>query len=167
MAALDDAGFRARFSGSPVKRIGRDRFARNVAVAIGNSADPALRREQGGDLRRSFAAAIGQLEHDELVRRLTGRGCIFSGYATPSDVLADPAAAANGYLMAHPTQTGLRLGAPPVQFDDTAPQIRRPAPGIGQHSDEILAELPYTGDDAAAFLASRAVAGDPAVTPPR
>ena len=43
LAALDDAGFRALFSGSPIKRIGRDRFVRNVAVAVGNSADPALR----------------------------------------------------------------------------------------------------------------------------
>ena len=42
LARLDDAGFRALFSGSPVKRIGRDRFLRNVAVAIGNSGDPAL-----------------------------------------------------------------------------------------------------------------------------
>ena len=42
LAALDDAGFRTLFSGSPVKRIGRDRFVRNVAIAIGNSADPAL-----------------------------------------------------------------------------------------------------------------------------
>ena len=42
LAALDDAGFRARFSGSPIKRIGRDRFVRNVAYAIGNSGDPGL-----------------------------------------------------------------------------------------------------------------------------
>ena len=42
LAALDDAGFRARFSGSPIKRIGRDRFVRNVAYAIGNSGDEAL-----------------------------------------------------------------------------------------------------------------------------
>ena len=42
LAALDDAGFRARFAGGPVKRIGRDRFVRNVAVAIGNSGDAAL-----------------------------------------------------------------------------------------------------------------------------
>jgi epoxyqueuosine reductase len=42
LAALDDAGFRARFSGSPVKRIGRDRFVRNVLYAIGNSGDPGL-----------------------------------------------------------------------------------------------------------------------------
>jgi epoxyqueuosine reductase len=43
LATLDDAGFRALFTASPVKRIGRDRFVRNVLVAIGNSADPALR----------------------------------------------------------------------------------------------------------------------------
>ena len=42
LAALDDASFRALFSKSPVKRIGRDRFVRNVLYAIGNSGDPAL-----------------------------------------------------------------------------------------------------------------------------
>ncbi|MGE4528314.1 MAG: tRNA epoxyqueuosine(34) reductase QueG [Rhodospirillaceae bacterium] len=42
LAALDDAAFRARFSGSPVKRIGRARFVRNVLIAIGNSGDAAL-----------------------------------------------------------------------------------------------------------------------------
>jgi epoxyqueuosine reductase len=42
LVALDDAGFRARFAGSPIKRIGRDRFVRNVLYAIGNSGLPAL-----------------------------------------------------------------------------------------------------------------------------
>ncbi|MGH6955945.1 MAG: tRNA epoxyqueuosine(34) reductase QueG [Caulobacteraceae bacterium] len=42
LAALDDAAFRALFSKSPVKRIGRDRFVRNVLYAIGNSGDPSL-----------------------------------------------------------------------------------------------------------------------------
>jgi len=42
LARLDDAAFRARFAGSPVKRIGRDRFVRNVMVAVGNSADRSL-----------------------------------------------------------------------------------------------------------------------------
>ncbi len=41
-AALDDAAFRALFSGSPIKRIGRNRFIRNLCIAIGNSATPAL-----------------------------------------------------------------------------------------------------------------------------
>jgi epoxyqueuosine reductase len=39
LARLDDAAFRARFTKSPVKRIGRDRFVRNVLIAIGNSND--------------------------------------------------------------------------------------------------------------------------------
>lgn len=43
LAVLDDAGFRALFSGSPIKRIGRDRFVRNVLYAIGNSGDASLR----------------------------------------------------------------------------------------------------------------------------
>ena len=42
LAALDDAGFRARFAGSPIRRIGRDRFLRNVLYAIGNSGLPML-----------------------------------------------------------------------------------------------------------------------------
>ena len=42
LAALDDAAFRKLFSGSPVKRTGRDRFMRNVLIAIGNSGDAAL-----------------------------------------------------------------------------------------------------------------------------
>jgi len=48
LAALDDAGFRAHFSGSPIKRIGRDRFVRNVAYAIGNSGDAGLRPVAAG-----------------------------------------------------------------------------------------------------------------------
>ena len=42
LAGLNDAAFRARFAGSPIKRIGRDRFVRNVLYAIGNSRDPSL-----------------------------------------------------------------------------------------------------------------------------
>lgn len=42
LVTLDDAGFRERFRGSPIKRIGRDRFIRNVLVAIGNSGDASL-----------------------------------------------------------------------------------------------------------------------------
>ncbi|MBP6014514.1 MAG: tRNA epoxyqueuosine(34) reductase QueG [Alphaproteobacteria bacterium] len=42
LATLDDAAFRAKFKASPIKRIGRDRFVRNVLIAVGNSADRAL-----------------------------------------------------------------------------------------------------------------------------
>ena len=42
LLALDDAGFRQVFAGSPIKRIKRDRMVRNAAIAAGNSGDPAL-----------------------------------------------------------------------------------------------------------------------------
>ncbi|TAD73160.1 MAG: tRNA epoxyqueuosine(34) reductase QueG [Sphingomonadales bacterium] len=42
LLALDDAGFRSLFSGSPIKRIGRDRFVRNCLYAAGNSGNAAL-----------------------------------------------------------------------------------------------------------------------------
>ena len=42
LLALDDAAFRTRFAGTPVKRTGRDRFVRNALIAAGNSGDVAL-----------------------------------------------------------------------------------------------------------------------------
>lgn len=48
LVMLDDTEFRQFFSGSPIKRIGRGRFVRNVLYAIGNSGDPALRAAAQG-----------------------------------------------------------------------------------------------------------------------
>jgi epoxyqueuosine reductase len=45
LARLDDGAFRKLFSGSPVKRIGRDRFIRNVLISIGNSGELALAKD--------------------------------------------------------------------------------------------------------------------------
>jgi len=45
LVRLDDAAFRVKFAGTPVKRTGRDRFIRNVLIAIGNSADTSLAQE--------------------------------------------------------------------------------------------------------------------------
>ena len=68
LARLDDASFRALFTKSPVKRIGRDRFLRNVLIAIGNSGDAALAedaRRLMGDasplVRGAAVWALGQL----------------------------------------------------------------------------------------------------------
>ena len=59
LAQLDDADFRAYFSGSPIKRIGRDRFVRNVLVAIGNADDPSLRPIAEGLLNDSSPLVRG------------------------------------------------------------------------------------------------------------
>jgi epoxyqueuosine reductase len=59
LAGLDDAAFRALFAKSPVKRIGRDRFVRNVLYAVGNSFDPALARSAGALLDDPAAEVRG------------------------------------------------------------------------------------------------------------
>lgn len=68
LAELDDTAFREKFSGSPIKRIGRTRFLRNVAYAMGNSGDagylPRLRTLAGEDdavLADAARWAIGRL----------------------------------------------------------------------------------------------------------
>ena len=68
LARLDDAAFRALFTKSPVKRIGRDRFLRNVLIAIGNSGDATLAEEarrllhdESALVRGAAVWALGQL----------------------------------------------------------------------------------------------------------
>ena len=80
LAALDDAGFRQMFSGSPIKRIKRDRFVRNVLIAIGNSGDAALAPAAEallGDssvLVRSMAVwALSRLLPDHLFDKMRSR----------------------------------------------------------------------------------------------
>ena len=93
LALLDDAGFRARFSGSPVKRVGRDRFVRNVLVAIGNSGETGLAPVAEGllddpsPLVRGMAAwALGRLSPPEQVAAL--RECRLASEPDP-DVRAE------------------------------------------------------------------------------
>jgi epoxyqueuosine reductase len=76
LVRLDDATFREVFAGSPVKRTGRDRFVRNVLVAIGNSGDPALvaaaeeRLADSSPLVRGMAVwALSRLDPGRLAAR--------------------------------------------------------------------------------------------------
>jgi epoxyqueuosine reductase len=62
LSGLDDAAFRTRFSGSPVKRIGRGRFLRNVMVAIGNSGG------NSGDPNLTGVVEAATRDADPLVR---------------------------------------------------------------------------------------------------
>jgi epoxyqueuosine reductase len=59
LLALDDAGFRQRFAGSPVKRVGRNRFVRNCLIAAGNSADETLISEVD-DLARDADSVVAE-----------------------------------------------------------------------------------------------------------
>jgi len=91
LAGLDDAGFRDLFSGSPIKRTGRDRFVRNVLIAIGNSGDKALSvtaealLDDASPLVRAMAVwALGELAPDR-ARALEG-----TAQNTEQDTEQDP-----------------------------------------------------------------------------
>ncbi|MGH6935102.1 MAG: tRNA epoxyqueuosine(34) reductase QueG, partial [Methylocella sp.] len=77
---LDDAAFRALFTGSAVKRIGYDRFTRNVLIAAGNSGDPALagpvaeKLKSASALVRAMAVwALGRLVSPDALAELACR----------------------------------------------------------------------------------------------
>jgi len=76
LLALDDAAFRALFSGSPIKRIGRDKFVSNCLIAAGNSGDPALlgavrgHLEDAAPLVRAMAIwALARLSPEDALQR--------------------------------------------------------------------------------------------------
>ncbi|MPZ36851.1 MAG: tRNA epoxyqueuosine(34) reductase QueG [Rhizobiales bacterium] len=87
LARLDDAGFRALFTKSPVKRTGRDRFIRNVLIAIGNSGDASLAADAERLLddvsplvRGAAVWALGRLDRARLAARVSG----FDGESDPA-----------------------------------------------------------------------------------
>lgn len=77
LAQLDDAGFRAKFSGSPIKRIGRNRFLRNVLYAIGNSRQPSLidAARQHVDAPDATVADAAQWAVERLQNAANGMDC--------------------------------------------------------------------------------------------
>jgi epoxyqueuosine reductase len=87
LAGLDDAAFRARFTKSPVKRIGRDRFIRNVLIAIGNSNDGALAIEAERLLRDESPLVRGAAVW--ALSQLMGRGEFETLAARAIDIESD------------------------------------------------------------------------------
>ncbi|MBU2607401.1 MAG: tRNA epoxyqueuosine(34) reductase QueG [Alphaproteobacteria bacterium] len=80
LAALDDATFRDVFSGSPIKRSGRNRFVRNVCVAIGNSGDAglapavlALLDDAAPEVRGAAIWALARLDPDRFQAEMAAR----------------------------------------------------------------------------------------------
>jgi crotonobetainyl-CoA:carnitine CoA-transferase CaiB-like acyl-CoA transferase len=143
--------------------INEDRYWDIATDALGLSelgrayADPAARRAAWADLEAPFADAIATLSREQIRTRLSERGCIFSFFATPAEVLADQAAIDNGYLMDHPDIHPLKIASAPVQFDNQFPHIRRAAPRLGQHTEEILTEAGYTPQQTADLITNGTV----------
>ncbi len=127
------------------------------------AADPALETDAGRaprmlEIRERIASSVAAKPLAHWMMRLRAAGCIFSSFATPTEVQSDPQVVANGYLPRHPNHPTARLAASPVQFDERPIAIRSRAPGKGEHTDELLGSLGFDARARAALRASGAIA---------
>ena len=79
-----------------------------------------------------------------------------SRFATFIDVLADVQVEANGFMPKHPTHPTARLVASPVQFGGEPVTFYREAPGLGQHTVEVLSDAEFSDAEIDELLQSGA-----------
>jgi crotonobetainyl-CoA:carnitine CoA-transferase CaiB-like acyl-CoA transferase len=120
--------------------------------------DTEGRTAHAGELHATFEQAIAATMLADLVKQLHDEDTIFSTLASPLEVIDDPQVLANGYLAQHPTEPRARLATAPMQYDNELPEVRRPAPGVGEHTDEVLGEAGFDADEIAGLHAAGAVA---------
>ena len=118
--------------------------------------DTAARAAHAEELHKIVHDAIASRTLDELRTALGAEDTIFSALASPLEVIDDPQVTANGYLAPHPTHPTARLACAPMQFGDEQTTIRRGAPAIGEHTDEVLTEAGFTADEIAALRSAGA-----------
>jgi len=119
--------------------------------------DTAARAANAESLQALVHDAIATRTLAELQARLGAEDTISSVLASPLEVIDDPQVVANGYLAPHPTHPTARLACAPMQFDDEQVVIRRGAPAIGEHTEEVLTETGFSGEEIAALRTAGAL----------
>ncbi|MCU1468136.1 MAG: putative Formyl-CoA transferase [Actinomycetia bacterium] len=104
-------------------------------------ATAAQRQQRAPELHPIVTERIASLSLAELKERLSAQDTIYSAIASPVEVIDDPQVHANGYMARHPGHPTARLSSSPMQFDGHGLEIRRAAPGIGEHTDEVFREI--------------------------
>jgi len=94
----------------------------------------------------------------EWLERLTAEGVPCAPVLTRSEVIQHPQVRENGIVVEteHPVAGPLRQARPPAQFSATPATIRQGAPVLGEHTEEILAELGYSAAEIAELQAEGA-----------
>jgi crotonobetainyl-CoA:carnitine CoA-transferase CaiB-like acyl-CoA transferase len=122
------------------------------------AADTTARAANSAELHEIFGQQIGVSTLAELRRRLDAQDTVFSSLASPLEVIDDPQVVANGYFAQHPTHPTARLATAPMQFDDETVEVRRPAPEVGEHTDEVLGGLGFSDDELERLRGAGAIA---------
>ena len=118
----------------------------------------AGRAQHSGSLVPELEAAFASRPLDQWRAALDAARIPWGPYQRVDELLADPAVVANGYIgrAERPDGTTFPLPAGAVQFDEQ-PAALRPSPGLGEHTDEVLASLGYSWDDIVALKMNGAI----------
>lgn len=140
-----------------------DRYWPNVCRALGMPEfenDPRFnsieaRGKNSKDLISIIDKKSAQKTRDELFEIFKNEELIYAPIQTTTEVLNDPQALANHYVMwvDHPVWGRTKVTGFPWVFSEAPACWRREAPELGQHTEEILLELDYTWDDIAELKA--------------
>jgi crotonobetainyl-CoA:carnitine CoA-transferase CaiB-like acyl-CoA transferase len=116
-------------------------------------ADNAARMRNRERLRGLINARIGEATVDAWIERLNAAGVPCGRVMNLAEVFSDPQVLAQEMLLEaeHPGRGPVRMTGFPVKLGATPAQLRRPAPALGEHTDQVLRELGYLPERIAAL----------------
>ena len=113
-----------------------------------------------GDLRKKMTAIeIKKRDRDEILGRLREESVPSAPLLSRLDLLEDAQIAANETIAIYELEGHgrIRQARPAARFEQTPSEVTRPAPLLGEHSEEILTELGYSAEQLEALKQSRSV----------
>jgi crotonobetainyl-CoA:carnitine CoA-transferase CaiB-like acyl-CoA transferase len=117
-------------------------------------ADAQGRREHVAELVALFDRVLATRTRDEWIDIFQENGLMFTPVQHIGEVLDDPQALANAYVVEfdHPAHGRIKLPGYPTRFSEAEAGTRSIAPGLGEHSREILQDLDYSEEEIEALL---------------